>query len=111
MAARTTGARVKSSARAESKANAAALAVNDLEAHVMRLALLNQALWELLREKLQLTDADLERVAVEIDLRDGLQDGKISSTPVKCPSCGRTVNSKHSRCMYCCQEFEKSAFG
>ena len=90
---------------------AAAQDVRALETQVLRLSLLNQALWELLREKLQLTDADLERMAAEIDMRDGVKDGAISATPVKCPSCGRVVNSKHSKCMYCSQEFEKPLFG
>lgn len=85
--------------------------VRDLEHHVARLSLLNQALWELIRERLQLTDADLERVAHDIDLRDGVEDGKITGTPVRCPSCGRVSNSKHYKCLYCGQLFEKPLMG
>jgi len=85
--------------------------VKDLEHHVARLSLLNQALWELIRGRLQLSDADLERMAHEVDLRDGVADGKISNTAVKCPTCGRVSNSKHYRCLYCGQEFEKPVMG
>jgi len=85
--------------------------VEDLEHHIARLSLLNQALWELIRDQLKLSDADLEKVAREIDLRDGVEDGEISNTPVKCPSCGRVSNSKHYKCMYCGLQFEKPVMG
>ena len=75
------------------------------------LRLLNQALWELLREKLGLTDADLEQKALEIDLRDGVQDGKMTETGLRCPRCGRVSSSKHGRCLYCGVEFEKPIMG
>lgn len=81
--------------------------VRDLEYHIRRLSLLNQALWELLRERAKLTDAELERMVREIDLRDGVEDGAITETPVECPTCGRVSNSKHWKCMYCGQDFEK----
>ena len=53
--------------------------VRDLEYHIRRLSLLNQALWELLRERAKLTDAELERMVREIDLRDGVEDGAITA--------------------------------
>ena len=81
-----------------------------LQHRVERLSLLNQALWELIREKANLTDADLERLAQEIDMRDGVEDGKITATPVKCPSCSRISNSKHTQCLYCGLEFQKDLF-
>jgi ribosomal protein S27AE len=85
--------------------------VRELEHQIARLQLMNQALWELLRERVQLTDADLERKAQEIDLRDGVQDGKISNTALKCPSCGRVSSSKHWKCLYCGLEFQKPVMG
>ena len=85
--------------------------VEDLEHHVARLSLLNQALWELIRERLKLSDADLEKMAREVDLRDGIEDGEISSAPVKCPNCGRVSNSKHYKCLYCGLQFEKPVMG
>ena len=85
--------------------------VKELEHQVERMALLNQALWELLRDKLGLSDADLERMAQEVDLRDGVADGKITAQAVKCPACQRVNNSRRGRCMYCGQLFESPLFG
>ncbi len=85
--------------------------IKELTHQVERLSLLNQAMWELLRDKLGLTDADLERVANEVDMRDGVADGKMTKHAVRCPSCGRVCNSKHPKCLYCGQLFEKQLFG
>lgn len=85
--------------------------VKELDDKVGRLALLNQALWELLKTRLQCTDQDLENLAREIDLRDGMEDGKISAIAVTCPSCRRINNSRHAKCLYCGQLFEKPVFG
>lgn len=85
--------------------------VRELEHQVARLQLMNQALWELIRERAKLTDADLEQKAQEIDLRDGVADGKITNTALKCPSCGRVSSSKHWKCLYCGLEFQKPVMG
>ncbi len=85
--------------------------VRDLEHHVARLSLMNQALWELIRDRLKLTDADLEGMARDVDLRDGVQDGEITDGAVQCPTCGRISNSKHHKCLYCGQEFAKPIMG
>ena len=85
--------------------------VRELQHHVERLTLLNQALWEILRDRLGLTDHDFEEMAREIDLRDGVLDGKITNTPLQCPQCGRVSASKHYRCLYCGLEFQKPVIG
>lgn len=97
--------------RAVQMANEARSALADLDHQVARLSLLNQALWELVRDRLGLTDTDLERMANEVDLRDGRPDGEISTMAVRCPTCGRVNNSKHAKCLYCGQLFEKPVFG
>jgi hypothetical protein len=66
------------SSRAESMAIESKQQAKDVLHQVQRLSLLNQALWEILRDRLKMTDADLERVAQAIDMRDGKADGKIS---------------------------------
>ncbi len=96
---------------AQEQAYGVTRSVRELEHHVARLSLLNQALWELIRGKLGLTDADLERIAKEIDLRDGVEDGCITSGPLQCPRCGRVSSSKHWKCLYCGLEFEKPVMG
>ncbi|GMW00980.1 MAG: hypothetical protein AMXMBFR84_21170 [Candidatus Hydrogenedentota bacterium] len=85
--------------------------MRELQHQVQRLMLLNQALWELLREKLNVTDAELEQKAAEIDLRDGVQDGRLTEVGMRCPSCNRVSNSKHWKCLYCGQEFERPIMG
>jgi len=84
--------------------------VTELEYQVARLMLLNQALWELLRPRLKMTDADFENLVREVDMRDGVEDGKITHNAVKCPQCSRVSNSKHYKCLYCGLEFEKPIF-
>lgn len=85
--------------------------IRELRHQVERLSLLNQALWELIRDKAGLTDADLERMAREIDMRDGMEDGKMGGGAVTCPTCRRVSNAKHYKCLYCGELFEKPAFG
>ncbi len=87
------------------------LDLKELRHEIARLQLMNQALWELLRGRLQLTEADLESKATEIDLRDGVKDDAITITPLKCPTCGRVSSSRHWKCLYCGLEFEKPALG
>ncbi len=96
--------------RAQSLASQASGEIKDLQRQVERLSLLNQALWELIREKLQLTDADLERMAQDVDLRDGVADGRITARAVRCPTCTRVNNTRHKKCIYCATEFASMLF-
>ena len=72
-----------------------------LEAKVDGLALVSQALWELVRERTSLTDADIRAKVSEIDERDGRVDGRLLGTPSNCEGCGRTVHTRQAACMYC----------
>lgn len=85
--------------------------VIELREHVDRLALMTQSLWELLQERLHLTDADLEKKVQEVDLRDGAADGKMSRHALRCPKCLRVSNSRHKKCLYCGLEFKTELFG
>ena len=78
-----------------------------LENKFDRLQLAFNALWELIRDATRLTAADLEAKMREIDLRDGKADGKITDLPVRCPACKRVSSTKHWKCLYCGQEFER----
>jgi hypothetical protein len=85
--------------------------IRDLEHQIARLNLINQALWELLRDRARLSDNDLMAKIKEVDLRDGVEDGRMTITPLECPKCGRISSSKHWKCLYCGQLFEKPATG
>lgn len=86
-------------------------AVQALRDEVARMALLNQALWEVLQDRLGLTIKDIEEKVNEIDLRDGVQDGKTTHVAVRCPTCGRMNSSTNDKCFYCGQLFERPLFG
>jgi hypothetical protein len=86
---------------AESKVDRCAKTVEDLQRHVERLSLACQAMWELLRERSDLTEADIEMKILEIDGRDGCVDGRIGIQQLDCPSCGRKTNSKRNSCVMC----------
>lgn len=75
--------------------------VKELEKRVDRLALLSQALWELLRTHSDVTDVHLRAKIDEIDRRDGRKDGKISPMLSNCPKCGKPMNCAISGCAYC----------
>jgi hypothetical protein len=66
-----------------------------------RLALVCQALWEILYAKVGITPDELVAKMDEIDLRDGQRDGKITPQVVACAHCGRNIASNKPICMYC----------
>lgn len=77
-----------------------------------RQALVCQALWELLSERLGVTEEELAAKIEEIDLRDGLADGKIGTQQLRCPQCGRPSNSSRRTCLYCGADLDvPHAFG
>ena len=92
---------MQEAARAEHKGQQAQSQVRMLEQRVDRLSLACQALWELLRERMDLDDAVMVAKMEEIDLRDGAADGKMGSTVIQCPNCTRKVNSSRKTCLYC----------
>ena len=68
---------------------------------MQQLSLACQAMWELLKHQ-GMTDADLERKMTEIDLRDGVRDGRLTvSQASQCPSCSKPVKSQRSHCYWC----------
>ncbi len=85
--------------------------LTELEDEIQRMKLMNQALWELLQERARFTDADLEAKVEEIDLRDGVADGKMTQRAMRCPQCNRVSSTRHWRCIYCGLEFERPVMG
>jgi hypothetical protein len=72
-----------------------------LQRRVDFLTIASQAMWELLRERLGMSDQQiLDRIKV-VDLRDGKADGKISKSILSCPQCQRNNQSGQSQCVYC----------
>ena len=68
--------------RAVSAKNSALVSkVEYLEDNIDRLTLITQALWELLQKKVGIKESELTTLMEEIDLRDGVLDGKITKKP------------------------------
>ena len=94
-------ARARASA-AQSKALEASNANMSLEKRVNKLSLVCMALWSLLSETCGLTEEDLMARVRQIDLMDGVEDGKLEHQKVsQCANCGRTMSTRHQRCLYC----------
>ena len=72
-----------------------------LRGQVDRLTLACQAMWELIRESGSFSESELQEKITEVDLRDGAADGRLGSTVLKCPSCGRNSNSRRDSCIWC----------
>lgn len=72
--------------------------------------LLNAALWELLRDTSSLNDEQLREKVEEIDLRDGMQDGKMRLSVQVCSGCKRKINGQRDRCIYCGEKASGSPF-
>lgn len=91
------------SGRSERKATDAQQIARDLQDRVDKLVLACMAMWELLQEKTGLTEEQLLEKVKEIDLRDGREDGKFkpSEAPTPCPSCGRPISPRRTRCLFC----------
>ena len=87
--------------RSESKATSAKMDLRFIKDRMDKLLLVSMALWELLKDRTELTEEDLMNKVQEIDLRDGQSDGKISKTVMKCPKCNRTMSPRHKKCLYC----------
>jgi hypothetical protein len=84
--------------------------IDELERRINRLELEHRVVWEMLRDGTKLDESELDRRVKLLDQRDGVRDGKITSVPLRCPSCSRVASSRHWRCLYCGQEFEKFAY-
>ena len=89
-------------ARAESKATSLEFRVRVLEAHLTKAMIINETLWEIMKEKLNLTDDILQAELSKIDLRE--------STSKECPKCHHMIAPHHPICIYCGQVLDNSIF-
>jgi hypothetical protein len=92
---------------AKSKVNDVAYRVKDLEEALLRSNLVAQALWEILRDKLAISDLELMAKVAEVDQRDGRRDQRVAPQLGTCPHCSRTVNTRHRKCIFCGEELPR----
>jgi hypothetical protein len=95
------GSAVATAERGEAKAENVQQAMRRLEDRVNQLTLINMALWSLLQETTGLTEEQLVARVHELDLRDGVINGRVRSKITQCPQCQQTLSQKHLRCLYC----------
>ena len=93
-------------------ARESAMSADKTRKNTERLYLVVQAMWELLKDKAGLTDADLDAKVQEIDMRDGRLDGQDSTQtdPLTCRQCGRTILSGQAQCSWCGTQAEGGPF-
>jgi hypothetical protein len=77
------------------------LSLADLSSRLDRLALVTQALSELLGERAHVSEADLLAKIDEIDMRDGIRDGRVTAGARLCPACHRSNGGSRKTCLYC----------
>src|SRR5262245_37698627 len=103
---RSSGAKADA-AQAEREVSRYSDRIRELESTINRLALASQAMWELLQNRVGITEQELIAKIAEIDLRDGAEDQRISTRLITCPNCHQTLTTKHTRCIYCGTELPK----
>jgi hypothetical protein len=89
-------------ARADSKASSLEFRVRALEAHLTKAMIINETLWEIIKEKWGLTDDFLKDQLSKVDLRE--------STSKECPKCHHVIAPRHPICIYCGQVIDNSIF-
>lgn len=102
--------RLKDSARAAGASKRTEREVQFLEDRFERLSLVCMAMWSLMQDKTNVTEAELLERVQTIDLMDGRVDGKATKVGVvKCHQCDRPMSERHLRCIYCGAEKRASS--
>lgn len=77
----------------------------NLEWRVENLILLNQAMWNLVRDKVGVTEEELINEFERLDLADGKADGRMSpifdNKPWKCEGCQKDNSPRFTSCVRC----------
>ena len=97
-------------ARAKGQVQAAGRRLKVLEANLAKTLMICETLWELLRDEHGWSEDTLHKKLYEVDMRDGVLDGKNQRKAVECPDCGHTVSSRHMACIYCGRVIDMSVF-
>lgn len=75
--------------------------LHQLQKELGRTRLALAALCEIVASQLGIKHNEIVEKMLEIDLRDGQQDGRLTPVPIPCSGCGRPVAAKSQTCMYC----------
>ena len=93
----------KAGAEAEAAASKAERAVQHVEDAQARHALVLKTLLTFCEKKGMFTEPEFLKLMEEIDLADGVRDGKYKpgAEPKRCVACGRVNQRMALRCIYC----------
>jgi hypothetical protein len=80
-----------------------------LDEKVNRLALICRAMFELMQASSGVTEDQLKSKIVEIDVRDGQADGRMTPRAKPCPKCGATMSPQMGRCLFCGHQDESAS--
>ncbi len=105
--ARDAGRQASAAASAARKVRSESEALVD---RVERLALMTEALWILLRDRFDVQEEELLKIARDLDLSDGKLDGRVQRAASECPGCRRMVGKRHAKCLYCGTEMPRAPF-
>jgi len=87
---------------AAADARAAQTETELMRADIDRLLMITEALWNFLKKEHGYSDEELANAITQIDMRDGVLDGKgTKSAPQACPNCGRMNSARRAVCIYC----------
>ena len=79
--------------------------LQSLQRRVDQQDLLIEALFRIVKDKGLVRDVEIRETIAQIDLEDGVEDGKMGRNRTKkapkCPNCERPVNRKRTHCVYC----------
>jgi hypothetical protein len=73
---------------------------HDVNERVDRLILVVDAMWSLLKDS-GWTDEQLKERLTQIDLVDGVEDGRRTPTPTRCTKCDSMVQAGRATCAFC----------
>jgi hypothetical protein len=96
--------------RAKSKSRVTTQRIKALEANLAKTLMICESLWELLQEKTGLTLEEFHKKLYEVDMRDGVLDGKNQRKASQCPNCQHMVSPRHPACIYCGRVMDESVF-
>jgi ribosomal protein S27AE len=90
-----------SARRSETKAGDVQRELRLIAERLDKLVLVNMAMWSLVQERTGVSEEDLANRVQEIDLQDGVADGKVTRNLRQCPNCHRTMSRRHNKCLFC----------
>ena len=98
-------------ARLTSKTDDTNRQVERLEKEIVKLNLINQVLWKIVKRTHNLDDAFLENAVKKLQEAKGVTSGKLPKRQAtNCANCGKKLTKSQDKCLYCGQPAEEPLF-